>query len=192
MHKEGILFVIDGASATGKTTIVGNLISQNTLPLKLVKRYVTRRKRDFEDIEYGYNFISNLEFDEYAKNNLFLEHKCYKFGMCYGILENEIKNELRKGTNLLTMINLGNFKLIKQKLPLSFGVFLNASLSTIEKRLKARGSHTQEQIEERLHNALEGRKYVNDYDLVLNNEEISIDEISQLIIHSFQNHLKYL
>lgn len=186
------LLIIDGPSAVGKSTIVQNLLHNDKVAFTLVNRYVTRRKRESDEIYEMYKFITNKEFDNLVKSKAFLEFKCYKFGMCYGIIKAEIESELLKKCNVLAIINLGNYPVVKNSGLNSFGVFLNASLNTIEERLIERNSHTEEQIQERIDNAKKSHDFYSDYDLIVNNENTTVDDVVETILSNFIKFLKFL
>jgi len=62
MIRNGILLVIDGPSAVGKSTIVRALLAQKEIPFSLAKRVTTRERRAAEDDEDIYDYVSHEEF----------------------------------------------------------------------------------------------------------------------------------
>src|SRR5712672_3620985 len=146
MNGQGYLLVIDGPSAVGKSTIFRALLAQTNVRFELARRLTTRMKRGAEDDEDIYDFITHEEFGRLVAETAFIEHKCYKFGMCYGLPKSEVLENLKRGRHVIAMINLGNIEKVKVVVPNAFGVFINASLDTIGKRLLSRGTHPPEQI----------------------------------------------
>jgi guanylate kinase len=189
MKGEGCLLIIDGPSAVGKSTIFRALLAQSGMQFTLARRYTTRMKRGAEDDEDIYDFITHEEFNRLVAENAFIEHKCYKFGMCYGLPKSEVMEKLRNGKNVIAMINLGNIGKVKETVPDAFGVFIDASLDTIRTRLVGRGTHPPEQIEERLGNARDSRKYMPLYDFVVTNENRKIEDVAGDIIGKFRSHI---
>jgi guanylate kinase len=185
MNEEGYLIVIDGPSAVGKSTIFRALLAQTKVRFELAKRTTTREKRPHEDDEDIYDFISHDEFQRMVRQNEFVEHKCYKFGMCYGLPKKNVLEPLSRGINLIAMINLGNIQMVRGVVPRTFGVFLTASLETVRKRLLDRGTHPPEQIEERLGNAAGSVKFKQFYDLVLLNENRPVESVVTEITEQF-------
>jgi guanylate kinase len=181
----GILVVIDGPSAVGKSTIVRALLAQTGIPLALAKRVTTRERRAAEDDEDIYEYVSHEEFRSTAASGGFIEHKCYKFGMCYGLPKENVIGRLTAGENLLSMINLGNIRMVKSVIPDAYGVFLSASLTTVRERLMRRGTHTPEQIEERLGNAADSLKFAPYYDLVTDSEKTPVEGVVAEILRGF-------
>lgn len=190
MQAQGFLLIIDGASAVGKSTITDALLAQTDFPLAISRRVTTRPRRPNDDPNY--DFIDYKAFNAMVENDELLEHHHYLFGMSYGLPREDVLNKLNTGQHLLGMINLGNFSTVQHQIPNSFGVFLNASIPTIKQRLEARGTHTDEQIEERLGNAHKVKQYMADYNLVIKNENRSIQSVTNEIITSFQDFIQQI
>ncbi len=185
MSGGGILLVLDGPSAVGKTTIFRALREQSNIPFGIAKRYTTREKRPREDDEDIYDFISHDEYRRLASEEAFIEHKCYKFGMCYGLPKSQVLPRLAAGEHLLAMINLGHMSIVRSIVPQAYGVFLSASLETVRRRLEERGTHTKGQIEERLGNAADSLRFLPLYDLVVKNESRPVAEVVGEIVEHF-------
>jgi guanylate kinase len=186
----GKLLVIDGPSAVGKSTIVRGLLNLPDLHFDIVKRYTTRQRRESDNDDDLYEFVQHPEFRRLVGEGFFLEHKCYKFGMCYGLPGEETKESLRKGHHALAMINLGNIGAVKSVLRDAYGVFVSASLETIRERLTARKTHPPGQIEERLGNAADSVRFQPLYDLVVTNENRSVEEVVEEIKNRFLLHVR--
>jgi guanylate kinase len=185
MRQRGYLVVIDGPSAVGKSTVVRGLLAQTTIQLSLAKRVTTREKRAVEDDEDIYEFVSHETFRCTADAGGFIEHKCYKFGMCYGLPKENVIDRIARGESMIAMINLGNIRMVKSVVPATYGVFLSASLATVRERLMRRGTHTPEQIEERLGNAADSLKFAPYYDLVTDSEHTPVDGVIAEILRGF-------
>ena len=128
-------------------------------------------------------------FNRLVEERAFIEHKCYKFGMCYGLPKSEVMEKLNRGRHVIAMINLGNIEKVKAVVPDAFGVFINASLDIIRKRLVSRGTHPPEQIEERLGNARDSLRFMPLYDCVVTNDNREIEDVAREIIKEFFSHI---
>jgi len=181
----GTLLVVDGPSAVGKSTIVRGLLTQNEVAFSLAKRVTTRERRAVEEDEDIYEFVTHENFRQTAEIGGFIEHKCYKFGMCYGLPKANVLERLTRGENLIAMINLGNIRMVKSVVPDAYGVFLSASLATVRERLLRRGTHTPEQIEERLGNAALSLTFMPYYDLVTDSEKTPVENVISTILRGF-------
>ena len=185
MREKGFLLVVDGPSAVGKSTIVRGLLDLRDIHFDLIKRYTTRMRRESDNDEDLYEFIPQSEFQALAARGAFLEHKCYKFGMCYGLPLKETSESLGRGNHAVAMINLGNIGAVRSAVNSSFGVFVSASLDTIKERLLSRKTHTPEQVAERMGNAADSTRYLPLYDLVVMNEGRSVTEVVEEIKNKF-------
>ncbi len=182
------LLIIDGPSASGKSTIMEGLLSDEQLSLELIRRYSTRSKRDNEMDEYV--FVDKERFQVMIENEEFIEWKCYKFGMCYGLPVMPIAEKLRQGHNTIALINTGNIESVKRLFPNSLGVFLRVSEDTIRKRLESRCVHTEAQVAERLENARRAYSVAEKYDKIVDNDQKELDSVISEIKTSFLDHLK--
>ena len=171
----GTLFLLDGASSSGKSTLVDRLTTNPTF-LEIVPRYCTRQRRTDDQGRREYVFISHEAFRARAAAGAFIEYRDFQFGMSYGLPWAESFMPLVEGRSALGVVNLGNVEYVKALLPEAVTVLVDASLDTIRRRLVARGVNTQEQIDERLGNAARVQEYRKFYDYVVTNEEGGLTE----------------
>jgi guanylate kinase len=166
----GTLFLLDGASCSGKSTLVDRL-SNGAGAVDLVPRYSTRERRQDDQRRREYIFVSPDAFRARAEAGAFIEYRDFLFGMSYGLPWAEAFAPLLEGRPALGVINLGNVEHVKTLLPEAVTILVDASLDTIRHRLIARGVNTTEQIEERLSNAARVQDFRKFYDHVVTNEE---------------------
>jgi guanylate kinase len=171
----GTLFLLDGASSSGKSTLVDRLTGDPRF-LELVPRYCTRERRRDDAGRREYLFIAHDAFRERANAGAFIEYRDFQFGMSYGLPWAEAMTPLLNGRAALGVINLGNVEHVKALFPEAVCILVDASLETIRRRLVARGVNTDEQIEERLGNAARVQNYRKFYDYVVTNEEGALTE----------------
>ncbi len=176
MPKRGKLFVIDGPSGSGKSTILKALEQDRAFDLTHVRRLTTRSKRPGDEVEGNYEFISPEEFRRMVEAGEFLEWKDYLFGMSYGTPRKRVEELLEAGRNVIAIINLGNLSDVKKAVPDAVGIFTITDLGDLERRLRARGNHTEEQIAERLGNARAAAHFEPLYDHVVCNDDGRLDE----------------
>jgi guanylate kinase len=177
----GTLFLLDGASCSGKSTLVDRLAADATLPLELVLRYSTRQRRPDDQPRREYLFVSRERFLELARAGGFIEYRDFQFGMSYGLPWAEAFAPLLKGRHGLAIINLGNVRHVKALLPEAVTILVDAPLETIRQRLIARGVNTPEQIEERLTNAARVEMYRPFYDHVVRNDDGTLTEAQEFL-----------
>jgi guanylate kinase len=171
----GALFLLDGASCSGKSTLVDRLTA-GAGAVDLVPRYSTRERRQDDQRRREYIFVSQESFRARAEAGAFIEYRDFLFGMSYGLPWAEAFAPLLEGRPALGVINLGNVEHVKTLVPEAVTILVDASLDTIRHRLVARGVNTPEQIEERLSNAARVQNYRKFYDYVVTNEEGGLTE----------------
>jgi len=178
----GTLFLLDGASAAGKSTLVDRL-SAGPGSIDLVPRYSTRERRQDDQRRREYIFVSQESFRARVEAGAFIEYRDFLFGMSYGLPWAEAFAPLLEGRPALGVINLGNVEHVKRLMPEAVTILVDASLDTIRHRLIARGVNTPEQIEERLSNAARVQTYRKFYDYVVTNEEGGLMEAETFLRH---------
>jgi guanylate kinase len=167
----GTLFLLDGASCSGKSTLVDRLTADPTLPIDLIPRCSTRERRPDDQPRREYLFVSREAFVDLARAGGFIEYRDFQFGMSYGLPWAEAFSPLLEGRHGLAVINLGNVRYVKALVPEAVTILVDAPLATIRQRLIARGLNTPEQIEERLTNAARVEAYRPYYDYVVRNDD---------------------
>jgi len=172
----GRLLVIDGASCSGKSTVVQQVLNTPGLDIVFARRYTSRATRPGDEAEDNYYFVDPQTYREMVEADAFLEHKDYLFGMSYGLPRKETGELLRQHDWVLALINLGRFAVVKRELPDALGVLLTVPVPTVERRLRKRGTSNEEQIEERLGNARRSFGYAPDYDLVVDNDDGRLEQ----------------
>ncbi|MEE8209802.1 MAG: guanylate kinase [bacterium] len=185
MAKRGKLFVIDGPSGSGKSTIIHALEGDPALDLTHVKRWTTREERPGDEVEDNYEFVSHEEFRRMVEAGEFLEWKDYLFGMSYGTPRREVEEFLEDGRSVVAIINLGSLPAVKEAVPDTVGIFVTTPLDDLERRLRARGDHTEEQIDERLGNAAASAELAPLYDHIVSNDDglldVCIQEVRRIV-----------
>jgi guanylate kinase len=148
----GQLFVLDGPSAAGKTTLALKIAESRT-EFDFVKRYTTRLPRNAESENDEYIFIDPPTFSKMVEDDRFIEYRHYKFGMSYGIPWDSVNSITGGGRNAIGIINLDRVQVLKSRLPEAIAILIDVDPLVLKQRLIARGANTEEQIAERLESA---------------------------------------
>jgi adenylate cyclase class 2 len=175
------IFLLDGASCTGKTTLATRLSQRPDLRLSLVPRYSTRKPRGGPGAEPEYIFVSPREFRELAMAGSFIEYRDFMFGMSYGLPWEQTISPVLHGERAIGIIDLGNVRHVKSVLPEAVTILIEASADTLRRRLLARGYNRTEEIEERLENARKVKFYEGFYDHVVQNDEGMLEQAEEQI-----------
>jgi guanylate kinase len=152
MGTRGRLFVITAPSGAGKTTLRNYLL--RTHPhLYFSVSATTRRPRPGEVIHKDYHFLTQAEYDEYLRQDAFLEH-AEVFGNYYGTLRAPIEEQLAAGVDVLLDVDTKGARQVRAKCPDAILIFIMPpSMEELERRLRSRGTETEEVIQRRLHEA---------------------------------------
>lgn len=152
----GILFVVSAPSGAGKTTLVDAL--RQTPNFIYSVSCTTRAPRGGEVEGEDYQFLSGAEFQARVKTGDFLEH-AQVHGDYYGTLRQPVLTNLKKGVDVLIDIDTQGAASIRNcddpfiRDALTDVFIMPPDLDELRRRLKKRGTETNEQIERRLKTA---------------------------------------
>ena len=151
MAKRGMLYVISGPAGAGKSEIVKALRKKHP-DVKLSVSCTTRAPRPGEVDGVHYHFVDDVRFDELVKENAFYEW-AHVHQNRYGTLKSVVQQQLEDGSDMILEIDVqGCLQVIEQD-PEAVGIFVcPPSRENLEKRLRARGTETEESIRVRLNN----------------------------------------
>ena len=164
LNRKGRLFVISASSGTGKTTLAHELLRHDKNIVQSVS-CTTRPPRPGETHEEDYFFITKKEFFKRARQNGFLEWADV-FGKYYGTPKKEVNARLRKGLDVLLVIDVQGAKQVKKERPKAVFIFLAPpSKEELKRRLEKRGTESREEINRRYKVATTELKELNDLKL---------------------------
>ena len=168
LKRRGLLFVLSSPSGAGKTTIARMLLAQDS-GISLSVSATTRPMREGEVEGRDYHFVTDAEFDRMVESGQFLEW-AHVFGRRYGTLENEVRRSIDAGCDVLLDIDWQGTQQLKQVDPDIVRVFiLPPSMAELERRLRARGTDSDEVIASRMERAAAEISHWAEYDYVLIN-----------------------
>jgi guanylate kinase len=166
------VFVVTGTSGAGKGTLEKALLAQ--IPkLELAVSATTRERREGEEDGREYWFMSDEEFDEKLRGGEFLEHVEFPWGQRSGTLRSEIARISDRGRiPLLDLEPIGALE-VKRTVPGAVTIFVEApSFEENERRLRARATESEGEIEERLDLAREQLEQADEFDYKIVNDDV--------------------
>jgi guanylate kinase len=160
-RRQGILFVLSAPSGTGKTTLCENL--RATPDFIYSVSCTTRAPRAGEVDGTDYHFLSREQFLGMIERGEMLEYAVVH-GNYYGTPKASVKEALTHGTDVLLDIDVQGATTIRQtddamlRDSLVDVFIIPPTLEELEKRLRKRGTETEDQVQQRLRTGLEESK----------------------------------
>ena len=172
MISAGSLTVITGPSGVGKGSLVNKLLEKHS-DIWLSISATTRQPRSGEKNGEQYFFMDREEFMELVEEGGFIEWAEFA-GNLYGTPIKQLREKLEKGITVVLEIELEGARQVQKKFPGAFRVFIAPpSLAELEKRIKGRGTDSEEAISKRLSRAKEEMKAQNEFDGIIINNQLS-------------------
>ncbi len=170
--KKGSLFVVSAPAGCGKDTILNELFKRTDKAGYAVSA-TTRAPREGEVNGVHYHFLSRAEFERKIAEKEVLEYTEY-CGNYYGTLQKSVNDLLERGKDAILKIEVEGAMNIKRQFPEACLVFiLPPSWEVLEKRLRDRGTETEDKIIERTNQARREVKFAESYDYLIVNDEFS-------------------
>ena len=169
--RHGNLFVISGPSGAGKGTLVARLIEE-VPDAYLSVSATTRKPREGEVDGVHYYFLSEERFNEIAQADGFLEWARYATAS-YGTPYEPVAESVREGKQVILEIDVQGAFQVRERVPEAHLVFIEPpSFAELERRLRGRGTETEEAIRERLEAARVELSRKEEYDIRLVNDDL--------------------
>jgi len=148
------LAVVCGPSGVGKGTLVKKLISTEPENFCFGISHTTRPPRHGEVNGVDYYFVTPDEFEKVLKSDGFLENAIVH-GNFYGTSKQTVLDASALGKICILDIDIQGAQKVRRSSFKSFSVFvLPPSYEELERRLRARGTETEDRLQLRLRNAL--------------------------------------
>ena len=177
------VFVVTGTSGAGKGTLERALLSR--MPeVELAVSATTRDRREGEENGREYWFISDAEFDEKLAAGEFLEHVEFPWGQRSGTLRSEIARITDSGKIPLLDLEPQGALDVKNTVPGAVTIFVEApSFEENERRLRARATESEGEIEDRLELAREQLSQANEFDYLIVNDDLdrALGDLTEIV-----------
>lgn len=171
--------MVSAPAGCGKDTILNELLKKTDKAGYAVSA-TTRAPREGEVNGVHYHFLTREEFERRIAEKEVLEYTEY-CGNYYGTLRKSVNDLLNEGKDAILKIEVEGAMNIKKLFPEACLVFiLPPSWEVLEKRLRDRGTETEDKIVERTKQSHNEVKFAKNYDYLIVNDELE-NAVSDLL-----------
>ena len=171
LARRGLLFVLSSPSGAGKSTLARRLLEADP-DISMSVSATTRPMRPGEVDGVDYHFVSLDRFREMVNEGEFLEW-AHVFNNRYGTPKAPVEAMLASGRDVLFDIDWqGAQQLYQQEGDVVRVFILPPSIGELERRLRSRGTDSDEVIAARMERAANEISHWDGYDYVLVNDDI--------------------
>ena len=177
-----MLLVISGPTAVGKATLIKELLKRDST-IRVPVSFTTRLPRLGEVDGIDYHFVTKEKFLDLRNKDYFIEWAEYS-GNFYGTPTGELGRETGSGQDILIEIECQGARQIKEKFPSAILIFiLPPTFSSLEERIRGRGTENEMQIQSRLKTAREELDKVKEFDYWITNSRVedAVTDLAELI-----------
>jgi guanylate kinase len=168
---EPLVLIISGPSGSGKSTLVKKILELPGTMLSV--SCTTRPPRGTESDGKWYNFVTEEDFQQMVARGEFLEHAQVFGKHWYGTPRKWLEQARAQKKDLVLEIDVQGALQVKRKVPDAMAVFvLPPSRAELEKRIRARGQDSEEEIVRRLERARQEMLSYSSYDFAIINDNL--------------------
>jgi guanylate kinase len=180
-----LLIVISGPSGVGKDTVIRRM-KERGLPFHFVVTATTRAPRPGEVEGQDYLFYSGEEFTHLMEKGEFMEtarvYSDYK-----GIPKQQVRQALASGKDVVLRVDVQGAQTVRRLCPDALLLFLTTdSEEDLSRRLQQRRTESPEGLSLRLATAREEMSRLGEFDYVVPNRDLRLDETVDLIVGIIQ------
>jgi len=170
-ESESQVLIVSGPSGSGKSTLVEKILE---LPGTLLSvSCTTRQPRKTETNGKWYNFVSEAEFHSMVERGEFLEYAQVFGKNWYGTPRKWLEKARAEKKDLVLEIDVQGALQVRQKLPGAVALFvLPPSRAELERRIRARGQDSEDEIHRRLDRARQEMLSYSSYDCAIINDDL--------------------
>lgn len=178
-EQSGLLVVVTGPSGVGKGTVL-RCVLERVPGAEMSVSATTRAPRRGEVDGVHYHFLKADEFQELVAADGLLEWATY-LDRFYGTPRAPVTERVAAGAVVILEIELEGARQVRRRVPGALQIFLAPpSMGELERRLRARGTETDEQIAQRLEVARIEHEARVEFDAVVVNDRVE-DACQQVV-----------
>jgi guanylate kinase len=176
MTEQHKIIIITAPSGAGKTSITRYLLETHPDKLAFSISAATRRPRGLEQNSKDYYFISQEAFTAKIQADEFVEWEMVYEGKYYGTLKSELQRIWAEGRVPMLDIDVKGAIHVQKQFPEStLSLFIEPpSIEELTRRLKSRGTETQESLDARINKAAYELSFKHSFDHVIVNSDLQL------------------
>ena len=181
-NKSGLLMVLSGPSGSGKGTIVKELLTRYE-DMRVSVSMTTRQPRPGEIDGVHYFFVTREQFEQTIAEDGLLEYAEYN-GNYYGTPIAPVQKMLDEGKHVILEIEVQGAEKVMAKRPDLVSIFIGIpSMEELERRLRGRGTETDDVVQKRMEAAVYELSRAHRYQYLVLNDEVAAacDRIKTII-----------
>jgi guanylate kinase len=165
------VLIVSGPSGSGKSTLVERILELPGTMLSV--SYTTRLPRKTEREGQWYNFVSEADFQRMVATGEFLEYAQVFGKNWYGTPRKSLEEARLKKKDLVLEIDVQGALQVKRKVAGVVALFvLPPSSAELERRIRARGQDSEDEIRRRLERARQEMLSYSSYDFAVINDDL--------------------
>ena len=149
---QGRVIIFSGPSGVGKTTVLKQIFAECKRPLVESVSATTRPKRQGETEGTSYHYLTDAQFQKHQEAGDFLEAvEVFGRGHWYGTLKSTVQEGLDQGKWVILEIDVEGAQKVLVHYPEAITIFVHpGSAEELERRLRGRGTESEEALQRRL------------------------------------------
>jgi guanylate kinase len=164
-----MLVVLSGVSGAGKDAVRDALMAWR-LPVHFVVTATNRAMRQGEVHGRDYVFVDDAEFERMVRDDELVEHAIV-YGQRKGVPRVEVMRPFEAGHDVLARVDVQGAETLRRLVPDALLIFIAPpSLQELERRLRERGSESEQEVRTRMAEAASEMKASEGFDHVVVNQ----------------------
>jgi len=175
--------VVSGPSGVGKGTLLTRLFAAEPRAVRSISA-TTRAPRTGERDGIDYHFLTREQFAAEIEQGWFLEHAVYGNNL-YGTPAQRVQEQRACGRDVFLEIEVQGAQIVRRLVPDAVLIYIQPpSLQELERRLRYRGTETEEVIQLRLTTAFTEQEQIPLYDYLITNDDLNAayDALRSIVI----------
>lgn len=167
------LIIISAPSGAGKTTLCARILEAFPRQVKLSISCTTRAPRGNEEDKKHYHFLTQEKFEKMIAQDQFAEYAIVH-NHYYGTSKKTLKDAMDQGMSVLLDIDVQGATSLRKAYPNKcLTVFVAPpDINELERRLRDRGTDSEEVIQKRIQNAKDEMKRSAEFDHIIVNDDL--------------------